>query len=56
MKDCLHEEMVLRECAEAEAQKAAEDLQEAKEVVDVSNATRVSTESNIDTLRAAVVA
>ena len=51
----LLEEMVIRERAEAEAWKAAEDLREAKEVADAANAAHVSVESDADTLRAAVV-
>ena len=46
---------MLRERAEAEARKAAEDLREAKEVADAANEARVSTESDVDTLRVAVV-
>ena len=51
----LEEEMVLHERAEAEARKAAEDLREVKEVADATNATRVSIESDVDTLREVVV-
>ena len=47
--------MVLREREEAEARKATKDLRGPKEVADAANAARVSTESNVDTLRAAVV-
>ena len=51
----IREEMALRECAESEVRKAAKDFQEAREVADAANAAHVSAESNVDTLRAAVV-
>ena len=47
--------MALREHAEAEARKAAEDLREAKEFADAANTARVSAEGDVDTLRVAVV-
>ena len=50
----LQEEMALRERAEVEAQKAAEHLREVREFADAANATRVSTEGDVDTLWAVV--
>ena len=54
MEGRLHEEMVLRERAEAEVRKAAEDLQEAREFADAANTARVSIEGDVDALRTAV--
>ena len=48
------EEALKRECAEAEAQKNAEDLEEAREFVDAANAAWVSMKGDVETLRAAV--
>ena len=45
---------MLRECAEAKARKAAEDLQEAREFADLANAALVSAEGDVNTLQAAV--
>ena len=43
-----------REGAEAEAQKAIEDLWEARESADAANTARVSAEGDVETLQAAM--
>ena len=50
------EEALKREHVEAEAQKATEDLQEAREFADAANAARVSAEGDVEILRASEAA